>query len=512
VDFLALTMMNNSVSVGSAHSLLIFLRGAAFIMTNRNVAPRQLTTVRTQVTTSSVPATVHGRPYRMANTGLGGVARPVGSFGSIDSNDALRKSGLMRLPRLRPELTSILHLQRTVGNGAVNRTLNQTRRMVGGSVQRAPSQLGRAVPRQANRPVERPASAVLAAAQIDAAIAWNNRQWRGEERLKMLTALRKMSASAGSSFTAEDAQRVTKMQMTAGLSADGRVDDQTAVVLLQDAGKLAKTTKPYKAQDVILIFYPGELENLDAWKKTHALTGGNWRTLDGATVVPPPGKGKLYVKVHGNVVAMYDARGGPPIKFSDGAAHTAEPTPAGTYTLGIGAPHVTRAWSASQIAFGAALRWAPDGRNVQFLSPDVRTWQYATQVPGTGVRSTLANPFTPDDLLDPDHLLAGVTKWHKDLPSEYRLNDFGALAWRLQQRRKGTPYLIHTTPMQEQQYALGSSIALDTSHGCLHIQPADRDEMIKHGFLQAGVKLIVKTYMMHLMPSALRSHEEASKP
>ena len=288
-----------------------------------------------------------------------------------------------------------------------------------------------------------------------------------------------------------------------GVTSDGMVGDQTAVIMLKQKFRLADPTARHKASDVTLVFFPGELENMAEWQKTYRETGGEWRKPNGDVITKPKGTGLLYVKVKRNIVAGYPARGGPPIKFKD-MRHTAGPTPSAIYTLGRGKPHTTSAWPTSQIAYGAELRWASDNKNVQFLAPGSKRWAYATQVPGTGVKCGLSKPFVTAHLLDPKHRIPGV-KWDRDLPDIYKLNDFGAMAWNMQRGGKRTPFYVHTTPLDEMTRELGREVALDTSHGCLHILPRHRDEMIARGYLQPGVMFVVKQYAMHLLPRRIRS-------
>lgn len=132
-------------------------------------------------------------------------------------------------------------------------------------------------------------------------------------------------------------------------------------------------------------------------------------------------------------------------------------------------PHTSRFWPASQIAWGAAL--TDDGTTVSFFDAARRRWVKTTDLP---------KPFTRTDILDAEQVYGRP----RAVPRTWDLNDFGPLALQIE----ATAEFIHTTPDTES----GNPLA-GPSHGCIHILPADRDAMISKGYLQAGVKLIVKS-------------------
>lgn len=79
-------------------------------------------------------------------------------------------------------------------------------------------------------------------------------------------------------------------------------------------------------------------------------------------------------------------------------------------------------------------------------------------------------------------------------------NDFGNWGFDMTQNGKRTEYYIHTTPTDEEDTVKHEAdktypnVHLGNSHGCVHLRPVDRAEMMTKGFLQAGVKLSVKPY------------------
>ena len=44
------------------------------------------------------------------------------------------------------------------------------------------------------------------------------------------------------------------------------------------------------------------------------------------------------------------------------------------------------------------------------------------------------------------------------------------------------------------------------SHGCVHIDPRERDEMMKSGYLGMNILFVVRRWDEHLLPDKLR-HE-----
>jgi len=196
----------------------------------------------------------------------------------------------------------------------------------------------------------------------------------------------------------------------------------------------------------------------------------------------------MYVKWKGNIVDVIDCRGGPPIKLRDGT-HSADPSRAGTYKLGKGKSHVTKAWANSQIPWGAPTRERADGE-IEFLDANTGRWKVAT-----GNHPDIAEAIEQDAFRDANG---------KCRP-EYRGNDFGKVAFRIE----GSPGMfIHTSPADEATVLAGRTPVLDHSHGCLHVNPAERERLMQRGFLQGGVTLVIKNYDVHLLPGQMRQMME----
>jgi lipoprotein-anchoring transpeptidase ErfK/SrfK len=80
------------------------------------------------------------------------------------------------------------------------------------------------------------------------------------------------------------------------------------------------------------------------------------------------------------------------------------------------------------------------------------------------------------------------------LIKSWLLNDFGPWAWNLKKGGQRTAYYIHTTPDTEYAVTNKQFVILTQSHGCIHIRPQDRDEMMSKGYLKEGIHVEVKPY------------------
>jgi lipoprotein-anchoring transpeptidase ErfK/SrfK len=87
------------------------------------------------------------------------------------------------------------------------------------------------------------------------------------------------------------------------------------------------------------------------------------------------------------------------------------------------------------------------------------------------------------------------------LPS-WNLNDFGNWSWNLMQGGHRTAYYIHTTPDDEAATQARQRFVLSQSHGCIHIRPTDRDEMMGKGYLKQGVEVEIMPYGLAGPPKA----------
>lgn len=369
------------------------------------------------------------------------------------------------------ELTHVVQ-QRSGGAGGVDADEQQAEAVERGASLDAG---GRAGGGEALRLDEEDSSEVLTKVQIKSAIAFNDNKWKDPHRAEILKVLR-AGTEGDEGFTEADVLVVAQIQKNEGgkeHEIDGKIGQGTMATLLR-RGMVLSAVK-VKPKDVKLLFYPGEYEDVEAWKKAKKDAEGStepeYRSFE-----HPPGHGTIYVQVGGNIVDSMEARGGPPIKLDDFDGHTADPSKAGTYTLGEGKPHVTSAWDTSQIAWGAELREV-DGQ-VQYLDLD-GVWKWAT-----GDKSKLKHE------IERKYFHEGKDV-NNPVAATYRHNDFGPISFKI----KGSPGLyIHTTPQDEEASEVGTEEELSCSHGCLHVQPADRDRLITRGYLAKGVKIVIKKY------------------
>jgi hypothetical protein len=221
---------------------------------------------------------------------------------------------------------------------------------------------------------------------------------------------------------------------------------------------------------------------------------GEGRRGDGTTI------GTIYVV--GGHGEKYPIAGGPPPGkgHKDRGGHVKGRTPEGTYVLDGPEHHVTRNWPGSIIPWGAKLR--ESGGVVQY---EVKgKWYNATGHDGAVVGATrlflhrdgrhatdkeIEAAVRAELLNGPDGALMPV----------YKKNDFGKWSWNLKRHGARSAFYIHTTPENEAQQEASTPakpvpVVLEQSHGCVHVRPADRDDMIKKGYLKPGVEVEIKPY------------------
>ena len=152
------------------------------------------------------------------------------------------------------------------------------------------------------------------------------------------------------------------------------------------------------------------------------------------------------------------------------------------------------------LPWGASIRRAENGE-VEF--DDGSGWKPAT---GNGAPMNKAviryYILSKDPMPSPDGIRKKARAAFDIAPDEptgqlvkvWERNDFGKWAFNLRRGGRRTPYYIHTTPEDEYATAHGLAFSLAQSHGCIHIRPADRDTMIREGYLAAGIRIEVKGY------------------
>jgi hypothetical protein len=207
--------------------------------------------------------------------------------------------------------------------------------------------------------------------------------------------------------------------------------------------------------------------------------------------------GTIYVVGGGG--EKYEAAGGPPKGSNDRGGHTKEPTPKGHYTLGRRAHVIALSWPRSSIPFGATFR-VHNGECEYQDDSHKGGWHVVTGPHGVFTLAWINFQMRDKQKVDVKDVTEKVRNAFIDpvtkAPrfSEWRLNDFGRWGWNLRTRHGGTPYYVHTTPEDEAATEAHKAFFLLNSHGCVHIRPGDRDEMMRLGYLKEGVEFEVRSY------------------
>lgn len=196
------------------------------------------------------------------------------------------------------------------------------------------------------------------------------------------------------------------------------------------------------------------------------------------------------------IVDIYDAVGGPEKTGVDSAGNSYGPTDAGKYVLHGCGPHVSPTYKAwSTIPWGSQLKF----HNGEFL----------VKYKGKWIRPQDVNEFGPTT----EEIQKRYNKPPSDnglgmmgSPSKWVFNDFGHTTCKffrdVNNNRKldskakehiHTEY-IHTTPDNEAQTVKGEKVELYESHGCIHVVPADIDDMIRKGYMRKGNIVKIHTY------------------
>jgi hypothetical protein len=234
-------------------------------------------------------------------------------------------------------------------------------------------------------------------------------------------------------------------------------------------------------ESVRLVVYPGE------WDEVRG----------GHTIVT---MGTVYVLQGRHVVDQYQVAGGPK-KRSQDRGHWAVPTTAGDYVLGPRERHTTSGWHLSAIPWGAALRenskgdveYQVGGKWFQATGPHGRvTTAFLHSVRKTGLT---VSPRDADAAIRENFYPA--RNGHK-LLAAWDLNDFGRASFNLRREGKGTVFYFHSTAADERNFSAagptGPILPYIQSHGCLRLQPTDREEMIRKSYLGEGVHVTVMPY------------------
>lgn len=205
-----------------------------------------------------------------------------------------------------------------------------------------------------------------------------------------------------------------------------------------------------------------------------------------------PGPRVLIWRVNGKIVLRGEAWGGadPDPANPDPTMEPRRTTP-GHYVVHSYAPYRTNTWAHSKLKWGTPLK---------VVSGEV---YYATGKSGAGAWKKL------NDLI-PNMTPARLQKAHRILfgkdvvPDTWVFNDFGPKAVRyfrdknhnkkLDEGESLSGEMIHTTPDNEGQVVKGEDVTLGFSHGCVHVNPIERDQFHAAGAFKRGTDFIVHKY------------------
>lgn len=175
-----------------------------------------------------------------------------------------------------------------------------------------------------------------------------------------------------------------------------------------------------------------------------------------------------------------------------------QPTTPGTYVIARHEPYVTKTWEYSRIPWGTPLTLDPSGEYVLYKAgTGTNRWLRLDQkIPGMNAKKVKSEYSRLYDLDLRIHDSNG-----DGIPDTWVFNDFGPYAIRYFRDRNRNRKLdggeslmgemIHTTPENEAQTAQHQPVALDDSHGCIHVKPVDRDRFLKLRAFTPGYLLIV---------------------
>ncbi|MEP6652621.1 MAG: hypothetical protein ABJA82_04650 [Myxococcales bacterium] len=206
----------------------------------------------------------------------------------------------------------------------------------------------------------------------------------------------------------------------------------------------------------------------------------------------PAGKAPLVAKAWGGENAD------PTIKYN---VMKPRPTTPGRYIIHSYAPYRTNTWPMSRIPWGTKLTLDAKKQHLLYETG-------LTHRPWMRVEDKI-----------PDANLEAIKQLYRDLygvssgsdvPKSWVFNDFGPWAVRYFRDRNSNRKLdkgerlsgemIHTTPEDEADVTLGNFVNLMPSHGCIHVDPKERDQLHMAGAFDRGIELIIHPYSETVPP------------
>ena len=198
--------------------------------------------------------------------------------------------------------------------------------------------------------------------------------------------------------------------------------------------------------------------------------------------------------VKGQLKAWAIAWGGPEKEEAlvPGQPFTAIPTKPGRFLIWKIGPYRTQTWKASRIRWGTRLRLDPHHPDDVLYEVSPGRWASVLKATEVYTRTEIKNRYQE---------LYG----RYEVPPRWVFNDFGKVAIRYFRDRNHNGQLdpeehlegemFHSTAENEAETVLTpDKIRMETSHGCIHLRPVQRDKLIKDGIMVRGRTLIIHRY------------------
>jgi hypothetical protein len=172
------------------------------------------------------------------------------------------------------------------------------------------------------------------------------------------------------------------------------------------------------------------------------------------------------------------------------------PTTPGGYVISGWGPYLSHRWPLSRIRWGTPLRLDPSGTHLLYRTDVLGRWRRVdAEIPH----------ITVDDIIESFYSLYGADrKYDRDgdgIPDEWVFNDFGPIAInyfrdpnrnrKLDAGERIMGEMIHTTQENEAQTDRKLPVVMTSSHGCIHLRPADLSRFLRMGAFKVGTLLFV---------------------
>jgi hypothetical protein len=214
-----------------------------------------------------------------------------------------------------------------------------------------------------------------------------------------------------------------------------------------------------------------------------------------------PGEHTLIWVVNGKAAIKAEAWGGEePAKGSKNYIMKPHRTTPGRFVIFSYAPYRTKTWPWSRIAWGTKLSLDPTGKHVMYETGSIRQrWaRVEDKIPGLTLELIRQKYY---------ELYGNSGKYDSNgdhVPDIWVFNDFGAWAVRyfvdknrdhkLDDGESLSGEMFHTTPENEAQVGTGQSVSFTPSHGCIHLNPIERDKLHQAGAFDQGTDLVIHSY------------------